>query len=331
MTSKDVASLSSSLLKRGTRDRSHGFVLGRADSEPGPAAAADHVPTNVPGDPPPAPDGGGHGISADDLSTGDDPLARMVRGVVQRYNQAFPFDPFFGSPSPPPGRRVEDPPRDHQAVDPPRPEATDAAVSEPVPSPQRPSAGRGWDDPVEGSLGALAKRVERIVQQTVEAADTAARLRPLAPDVAPRPAEDLGRAVAGSEGAERPDPVAGSVPSSDLADGPSSAACQEVVAALRRGERAEAERCFARLTGLTAAEVDRMLSQSDSEALAAACRSVGMEQLQFVSLFLMTRSTSGTADSVDVAELKRATEAFGELSAERARTLLQAWRQSAGS
>ncbi len=74
-----------------------------------------------------------------------------------------------------------------------------------------------------------------------------------------------------------------------------------------------------------------MLYRSDGEKLAAACRHIEMEQLQFVSLFIMIRKALSTTESVDIVDLKQAMTVFNGMSGDLAKSLLIAWRQQPGS
>ena len=417
MTSKDVASLSASLLRRGTRDKSHGFVLGRtppatekvppqADSPAVPSFGATVESKQEPGsrDRTSADSYGGADAQRSAVVPGDgvsesggnreaagpDPLADMVRGVVQRYNQAFPFDPFFATPltdrttQPTPGQgRGQD--RPMAQVD----RRMPPAGSHEGPAPRLEAAsGDGGEnsvgDPLDGSLGALARRIEAIVQRTVEGTTApAARVspqndRPTGSRASPE--DETSAAVQEGERHGSGEPVVGTEPEGARAEGPARqegsdsilgakgaavarvgtvsessapldpkpagapdsaspsslvhgdlALAQQVIEALRRGERAKADELFGALTGLTAGEVDRMLSEPDGEVLAAACRSLGMEQLQFVSLLLMTRKASSPMETVHAADLKQILEVFAEMSMDRAQELLRAWRLGTGS
>lgn len=345
MTTKDAASLSSSLLKRGTRDQSHGFVLGRGAPEGENAVGVERPDQGL--DQPPEPletalraqrdEGGGSRAAEVDQAMpdpkggADDPLSKLVSGVVQRYNQAFPFDPFIASPasrsSPAakPAEKPADQSRPGSTAD--VPESRDpGALAGPITGPASPIERRDRPcDPVGGSLDVLAQRIETMVQASVEPAEPADNRRETEPAVRPdrRGHEDLGPC------SEDPEPSVG--PPSAAADPAPSRQTQEIVEALRRGERGRAEQLFGRLTGLTPAEVDRMLYHSNGDTLAAACRSVNMEQLQFVSLFLMIRSATGATESVDDSDFRGTMAAFGDMSQAQAEALLAEWRQGSVS
>ncbi|MDH3968093.1 MAG: DUF2336 domain-containing protein, partial [Rhodospirillales bacterium] len=79
------------------------------------------------------------------------------------------------------------------------------------------------------------------------------------------------------------------LPAASLGEQTAGGDAQHLVQALRQGEIERAEALFGRMTGLSAGSVRRVLYGAEGRNLAIACRALGIEQLQFVSIFMLSR------------------------------------------
>ena len=94
----------------------------------------------------------------------------------------------------------------------------------------------------------------------------------------------------------------------EAAEGPGGDAAPQaelLVQALRAADIAEAEELFSAMTGLGHVAVLRLLYGPDGNDLAMACRALGMEQLQFVSIYILSRKLGLGEEVLDPRELTR--------------------------
>ncbi len=105
-----------------------------------------------------------------------------------------------------------------------------------------------------------------------------------------------------------------------------SDAAQALVQALRAADLALAESLFGDLTGLSSSDVLRVLYAPGGEDLALACRALGLEQLQFVSIFIMTRKLGLGEEALDPKELARIVGLFEVTDPAEADQALASWR-----
>lgn len=82
-----------------------------------------------------------------------------------------------------------------------------------------------------------------------------------------------------------------------------------------------------RLTNLGLDLIDMVVTELGGRSLAVACRAIGMEKPQFVSLFLLSRGARVNEQIVHPRELNQALLAFDRLTPPVARQLLDNWRR----
>lgn len=100
---------------------------------------------------------------------------------------------------------------------------------------------------------------------------------------------------------------------------------QDLVQALRRGDISSAEEIFASMTGLSGGRVQGVLYGADGRDLATACRAMGIEQLQFVSIFLLSRRLGLGEASPNPRKLSDVVNYFDSTDQETARQKLNNW------
>jgi hypothetical protein len=110
------------------------------------------------------------------------------------------------------------------------------------------------------------------------------------------------------------------------ADPADEATPQHFLALLRQGNLADAEAAFGRLTGLGPARVQRALYGPGGRNLAIACRALGIEQLQFVSIFILTRKLGPDLSAINAYKLTETVNYFLDTSEETARRVLKQWQ-----
>ncbi len=106
---------------------------------------------------------------------------------------------------------------------------------------------------------------------------------------------------------------------------------QRLVQALRSGDVPAAEKIFGEMTGLQPVAVLRVLYTPEAEDLALACRALGMEQLQFVSIFIMTRKLGLGEEALDPRALARIVALFEATDPKEAEKALESWRNREAS
>lgn len=201
------------------------------------------------------------------------------------------------------------------------PETSDVGVSDPPLNEPAPLATTGTAiDPVtEHSGDADESETPQAVADDSPVADDQIR-------VLPSPAEHAGsgkvvalyperKPEAREDEPETPDFSEVEVPNPD-----------KLVEALRSADIAEAEDIFASMTGLTHVEVLRLLYGPDGNDLALACRALGMEQLQFVSVYILSRKLGLGEEALDPRELARVVAFFEATDETEAVAALAAWR-----
>ena len=140
-----------------------------------------------------------------------------------------------------------------------------------------------------------------------------------------------GETIAEPEGASatlaakgRPDaaPASESPPARDV---PYDA--QHLVRALREGDLSKAERLFAQLSELTPHTARRIFHGTAGHDLAIACRALGLDQLQFVSILILSRKLGEGDPDGQPEQLAAAIETYEEHRPAAARELLDIWRR----
>jgi hypothetical protein len=100
---------------------------------------------------------------------------------------------------------------------------------------------------------------------------------------------------------------------------------QHLVQALRQGEIARAEALFGRMTGLSGGSVRRVLYGAEGQNLAIACRALGIDQLQFISIFMLSRRLGLGEAGLEPRQLTQIVEFFDRASEASARKKLNQW------
>lgn len=103
---------------------------------------------------------------------------------------------------------------------------------------------------------------------------------------------------------------------------------QHLVEALHQGDCDQAEAVFCELSGLPAGPARDALYDPEGRDLAIACRAIGIEQLQFASIFILSRKVGLGQRTLDPRHLTEIFRYFSGTSAEAARTALEQWQSN---
>ncbi len=114
-------------------------------------------------------------------------------------------------------------------------------------------------------------------------------------------------------------------PASHLSEGDPTSQAPLMVQALRNGDLERAETMFGRLTGLNAGHVRRVLYGAEGRNLAIACRALGIEQLQFVSIFMLSRRLGLGEKALEPRTLTHIASYFDQIDEAAARKTLNQW------
>jgi hypothetical protein len=128
--------------------------------------------------------------------------------------------------------------------------------------------------------------------------------------------------------APRPGPrpaSADGLPAASLGEETAGGDAQHLVQALRQGEIERAEALFGRMTGLSVGSVRRVLYGAEGRNLAIACRALGIEQLQFVSIFMLSRRLGLGENALEPRQLTQIVGFFDQVSDASARQKLNQW------
>ncbi len=120
-------------------------------------------------------------------------------------------------------------------------------------------------------------------------------------------------------------PAEGPVPDSEEKITP-----QTVVEALRRGDKQIFEERFARLAGLRAAQLNRILHERSGEDLAIVCRALGMDKLLLASIYLLSHKGQPAGSRVGPRDLSRVTAFYDRITEDSARQVLGDWQRDPG-
>ena len=115
------------------------------------------------------------------------------------------------------------------------------------------------------------------------------------------------------------------LPAASLGEQTAGGDAQHLVQALRQGEIERAEALFGRMTGLSAGSVRRVLYGAEGRNLAIACRALGIEQLQFVSIFMLSRRLGLGENALEPRQLTQIVGFFDQVSDASARQKLNQW------
>ena len=102
---------------------------------------------------------------------------------------------------------------------------------------------------------------------------------------------------------------------------------QLLVEVLPQGEVPLFEAMYAKLTGLRPKLVSRIVYEPGGEALAVACKAVGIDKPNFASLFMLTRKAHAKDKVISPRELTPVLEFFDNIKLESATVLLERWRR----
>lgn len=142
--------------------------------------------------------------------------------------------------------------------------------------------------------------------------------------VRPKPVRRKARAGRESEGHAAAS-AAPTRPSAPLGEADATSEVPQLVQALRNGDLEQAESIFGRLTGLNAGHVRRVLYGAEGRNLAIACRALGIEQLQFVSIFMLSRRLGLGEKALEPRRLTHIAGYFDQTDEAAARKTLNQW------
>jgi hypothetical protein len=152
-----------------------------------------------------------------------------------------------------------------------------------------------------------------------------ARRRSRLPGTAPMPQPSPG------ESAEARALGVGAIPTETPAPGSEvDMTPQKVVEALRRGDVPLFEGRFAKLAGLRAGQLNRILYGTTGEELAILCRALGMDKLFLASIFLLSHKDQPAESKVGPRDLSRVTAFYDRVTEDSAREVLEQWRRDPG-
>lgn len=101
---------------------------------------------------------------------------------------------------------------------------------------------------------------------------------------------------------------------------------QQVIEALRRGHRSRAEFVLAELAGVTRNQARHALFRDAGRQLAVICRALGVEQLQFASIFILSGRLGARRTPLRPQDLAEMTAYYAKTSPDRAAVLLRQWQ-----
>lgn len=100
----------------------------------------------------------------------------------------------------------------------------------------------------------------------------------------------------------------------------------DFLAALREGNLSRAEEIFGELTGLEPLRAKRVLYGPGGRNLTLACKALGFEQLQLVSILILTRKLGPNGASLNPHQLTELVSYFGAINEVNAESVLNQWR-----
>jgi hypothetical protein len=100
-----------------------------------------------------------------------------------------------------------------------------------------------------------------------------------------------------------------------------------LIQTLRQGEIQLFEALFSKLGNIPIRLVQRMMFESDGEALAVACRAFGIFKPDFASIFLLSRKARPGDKIVDPNELSRALDLFDRTDGALASKVVKRWQR----
>ena len=101
---------------------------------------------------------------------------------------------------------------------------------------------------------------------------------------------------------------------------------RDFLAALREGNLSWAEEIFGELTGLEPLRAKRVLYGPGGRNLTLACKALGFEQLQLVSILILTRKLGPNGASLNPHQLTDLVSYFSDMNEVTAESVLNQWR-----
>ncbi|HLI10429.1 MAG TPA: DUF2336 domain-containing protein [Alphaproteobacteria bacterium] len=126
------------------------------------------------------------------------------------------------------------------------------------------------------------------------------------------------------------DDTSASRPTAELAEAlikSHAATPQFLVKVLREGEIPLFEALLSRLTGLRDVLLRRFMFEPGGEALAIACRAIGIEKAVFATIFLLSRKARPGDQIVDPNEVSQVLDFYDRLDIPAAKNLLRRWQR----
>ena len=100
-----------------------------------------------------------------------------------------------------------------------------------------------------------------------------------------------------------------------------------MIKVLSQGEVPLFEALFAEETGLRRALLRRIIFEPGGEALAVACKGIGMPKDDFVTLFMLTRKARPGRPAIRKTELTRVLELYDRIGQQSAQAIIGRWRR----
>ena len=114
-------------------------------------------------------------------------------------------------------------------------------------------------------------------------------------------------------------------PPADLGGEDAGNRAPQLVQALRSGDLERAETMLGRMTGLDAGHVRRVLYGAEGRNLAITCRALGIDQLQFISIFMLSRRLGMGEKALEPRKLTHIASFFEQTDEAAARKTLNQW------
>jgi hypothetical protein len=188
------------------------------------------------------------------------------------------------------------------------------AAAVPQPGPTRRAGGKSASTPPAGPAPSTDRADDLRPEDSAEASGARKAARPKTARNPPRAA------------AKRRGPGGGdALPTADLDPEAAQSDAHRLVQALRQGEIERAEALFGRMIGLSGGSARRVLYGAEGQNLAIACRALGIEQLQFVSIFMLSRRLGLGETALEPRQLTQIVGFFDEVSEAGARKKLNQW------
>ncbi len=186
-------------------------------------------------------------------------------------------------------------------------EARTAAESEPAPpsrAPKEPVGGQPADtSPSVDIVDSIRPRSDQDEAQAVDALDRSGSTGTAPGTSAPRQASSTDQPTVEGIGSQ----------------------AAQLVQVLRNGDLERAETIFGRMTGLSTGHVRRVLYGAEGRNLAIACRALDIDQLQFISIFMLSRRLGLGEKALEPRKLTHIASYFDQTDGAAARKTLNQW------